>query len=119
MDWRHARIFTLSVGTGRPRDVILLVRSGGWAALAVGTPAATVVVPLLVPYVTVSIIPAVSIPIPILILTVAIHIPVTISVALTITITVLLTVTVPVSLTITVTAATATGATGTISAWWR
>jgi hypothetical protein len=117
-DGRHARIFTLSGWKWRPRNVILLVRSGGTTAPAVRAPATTMLIPLFVPRIAISI-SAVSI----LFLTVsAIYIPVTIPIPITV-LWVLFTVTVSVSVTftvaITVAATTATRATRAVSAWWR
>jgi hypothetical protein len=123
-DRRHARIFTLSRWKRRPRDVIILERTWRAAALAFGAPASTMVVPLLVPSVTVSI-SAVSILILILTLALALYIPsVAIAIPLTVTtVTVLLTVAVAVSVSIPIavslTATAATRATGAVSAWWR
>jgi len=108
-DGRHARIFTLSGWKWRPRNVILLVRSGGTTAPAIRAPATTMLIPLFVPRLAISI-SAVSIPF----LTVAaICIPVTIPIPITVLFTV------SVSITLTVAATAATRATRAISAWWR
>ena len=101
---RHARVFTLARKWG-PRVIFLLKRCRGWATLAVGTPAATWLIPFLVPHVAVAI-PAV----PILVL---ISVPISIP-----TITFCIPVSIPIFLTVapvpvTVTAIAATRATGT------
>jgi hypothetical protein len=114
-DGRHARTITLSDWRRGPRNIFFLEGDGRQAALAVGAPAATMVVLLLVSKITVPI-SAISILIP----TVAI-IPVTISVSVSVSsvaVAVPLAITVS-SVTITVTAAAATGTAGAISAWWR
>jgi hypothetical protein len=112
-DGRHARIFTLSGWKWRPRNVILLVRSGGTTAPAVRAPATTMLIPLLVPRITISI-SAVSIPF----LTVAaIRIPVTIPITVLFTVAVSVFVTLTVAITVAATAATRT--TRAVSAWWR
>jgi hypothetical protein len=105
-DRRHARTFTLSGWRRRPRNLIFLDGEGRQTALALGTPASTVIILLLVSIVSVPI-SAIS-----PILTIAI-IPVTISLALT----VLLAIS-TISLALTVAAAAATRAAGAFSAWW-
>jgi hypothetical protein len=110
---RHARIFTLA-GKWGPGIVFLLQRCRGWATLAVGAPAATLVIPFLVAHIAVAI-PAVPILVPI---------PFPVPAALTVTIRITVTVTVPISLAVavavtSVTAITATRAAGTFTARGR
>jgi hypothetical protein len=116
-DGRHARIFTLSGWKRRPRNVVLLFRRGRTTALAVGALATTMITPLLVPNIAISI-SAVPIPVP----TVAIYLLVTITIPIAVTtilFAVTVTVLVPLPLAITVAAAATTRAAGAVSARWR
>jgi uncharacterized oligopeptide transporter (OPT) family protein len=99
-DGRHAITFTLSYWRRGPRNIIFLEGNGRQAALAVGAPAETMDILLLVSIIAVPI-STISIPIP----TVG-DIPVTILV----TVAVPVAITVSVSVTITVAA---------VAAWWR
>lgn len=112
-DRRHARTFTLSGWRRRPRNLIFLDGGGRQTALAVGTPAATMVVLLLVSVVTVSI-SAISILIPPIAIIPVTTITISVSVALP-----LAPVTVPLAIAITVAATATTRAAGAFSAWWR
>jgi hypothetical protein len=108
---RHARIFTLSGWKWRPRNIILLVRSGGTAAPALWAPRATTIILLLVPRIAIFF-SAVSIPF----LTVTVYIPVTIPIPVLFTVTAVF-ITFTVAITVAATAATRT--TRAVSAWWR